>query len=146
MRAIFIILLSLCFSCSTKSTDHAEDKYVLMNDLWQNRATAEDVKKTFGHHFKDVESGIIYTFPNSKFPERGFFFDSSNKLRGQFAFMDQASLERLKKTIKCEWKEIEEKRSIAHYTRIFKKGSCSNPSISYETYPDLNAYEVRWKR
>lgn len=146
MRTIFIILLLFCFSCTTGSTYHTEDKYVLMNDLWQNKATDKDVKRTFGHNFKDVESGIIYTFPNSKFPELGFFFDSSSKLRGQFAFMDQASLERFKKAIKCDWKETEEKKSIAHYTRTIKKGSCLNPSISYETYPDLNAFEVRWKK
>jgi hypothetical protein len=145
MRTILFMFFAFCFSCSTKSTDQLRDKYTLMNDLWQKKATAEDVKKTFGDNFKEVASGIIYTFPNSKFPELGFFFDSSNKLRGQFAFMDEASLGRFKKTLKCNWQETQEERTIAHYIRTIKKGLCTDLSISYETYLSLNAYEVRWK-
>lgn len=146
MRTILIVILTLCFSCSTKPTNEVKDKYILMNDLWQKKASIDEIKKSFGNNSKSVDSGIIYTFPNSKFPEIGFFFDSSSKLRGQFAFMDEASLEYFKKAMKCEWKESEEKRPIAHYTRTIKKGSCSDLSITYETYPSLNAFEVRWKK
>ena len=145
MRIVFLTILTLCFSCSTKPTDQVKDKYALMNDLWKDKANAEDIKRAFGDAFKEVESGIIYTFPNSKFPELGFFFDSSNKLRGQFAFMDEASLGRFKKTLKCNWQETQEERTIAHYLRTIKKGLCTDLSISYETYLSLNAYEVRWK-
>ena len=145
MRIVFLTILTLCFSCSTKPTDQVKDKYALMNDLWKDKANAEDIKRAFGDGFKEVESGIIYTFPNSKFPELGFFFDSSNKLRGQFAFMDEASLGRFKKTLKCNWQETQEERTIAHYLRTIKKGLCTDLSISYETYLSLNAYEVRWK-
>ena len=146
MRIVFLTILTLCFSCSTKPTDQVKDKYALMNDLWKDKANAEDIKRAFGDGFKEVESGIIYTFPNSKFPELGFFFDSTNKLRGQFAFMDEAALESFKKTMNCNWRETEEKRQIAHYIRTINKGTCSSLSISYETYVGLNAYEVRWKR
>jgi hypothetical protein len=145
MRIVFLTILTLCFSCSTKPTDQVKDKYALMNDLWKDKASAEDIKRAFGDGFKEVESGIIYTFPNSKFPELGFFFDSSNKLRGQFAFMDEASLGRFKKALKCNWQETQEERTIAHYIRTIKKGLCTDLSISYETYLSLNAYEVRWK-
>lgn len=146
MRTMYFIVLIFCISCSSKSTNQSKDKYILMNDLWQKKATDEEVKKSFGDNSKKVDSGVIYTFPNSNFPEIGFFFDSSTKLREQFAFMDEASLERFKKVIKCDWKETEEQREIAHYTRTIKKGSCSDLSISYETYPSLNAFEVRWKK
>jgi len=146
MKMIVFVLLNLCFSCSTKSTNQIKDNNILMNDLWQKKATAEDVKKVFGDNFKQVDSGIIYTFPSSKFPERGFFFDSSDKLRGQFIFMNKAALENFKKAITCDWKESEEKKTIAHYTKMIKKGSCSSLSISYEADPSLNAFEVRWKK
>lgn len=146
MRTVLFFILILCFSCSTKSTNEMKDKFVLMNDLWQKKVTAEDVKKMFGENFKEVDSGIIYTFPNSKFPEQGFFFDSSQKLRGQFAFMDEASLVRFKKALGCDWKESEEKRTVAHFERTIKKGLCPKLSMSYETYPGLNAYEFRWKK
>lgn len=76
----------------------------------------------------------------------GFFFDSSNKLRGQFAFLDESSLQHFKKAVHCEWKETEEVKDVDHYQRTIKKGSCPNLSISYETYLGLNTYEVRWKR
>ena len=146
MRTMYFIVLIFCLSCSSKSTTLSKDKFVLMNDLWQKKATYEEVKKNFGDNSKKVDSGVIYTFPNSNFPEIGFFFDSSTKLHEQFAFMDETSLESFKKLIKCVWKETEEKREIAHYTRTIKKGTCSDPSISYETYPSLNAFEVRWKK
>jgi hypothetical protein len=145
MRLMIFMVILFCFSCSSSSTNIIKDKYVAMNDLWDKKASVEEVKEIFGPDFKNVESGIIYTFANSKFPELGFFFDASNKLRGQFAYIDPTSLERLKQAIKCDWQETEEKRSIAHYTRTIKKGFCQDSSISYETYPDLNAYEVRWK-
>lgn len=146
MKTVLITILALCFSCSTKQIAEKKDKYILMDDLWREEATIDEIKKTFGDHFKEVESGIIYTFPNSNFPETGFFFDSSSKLRGQFVFMDEASLARFKKAMKCNWKETEETKLVTHYTRTYTKGSCTDLSISYETYPEMNAFEVRWKR
>jgi hypothetical protein len=106
----------------------------------------EDVKKVFGNKSHSVESGIIYTYPNSKFPEMAFFFDSSNKLREQFVFLQEAELQKFKSTINCKLKETVETRDIAHYQRTIKKGSCSELNITYETYPDLNAFELRWKK
>ena len=49
-------------------------------------------------------------FPNSKFPEIGLFFDSSDKLLEQFVFMDKSSLESFKSALKCKWNETEEMR------------------------------------
>ena len=146
MRIMLIPILIFFFSCSTKSIVEEKEKYVLMNNLWQKETTIEDIKKNFGNNFKDVEGGIIYTFPNSKFPEMGFFLNASKKLREQFIFIDEISLVHFKEAIKCEWKETEEKKTTAYYTRTIKKGFCKNLSIIYETYPSLNALEVRWKK
>jgi hypothetical protein len=117
-----------------------------MNELWKMNASSDEVKKVFGNKFKVVESGITYSYPNSKFPEKAFFFDNSDKLREQFVFLQEAALQEFKKATNCKWIESEEVRNIAHFQRIVKKGSCPDLNISYETYLDLNAYEVRWKR
>jgi hypothetical protein len=146
MRTLIFLLLALCVSCTTNTKEQVTSTYLEMKNLWKKNATTEDVKKTFGNNFKEVDSGIIYTFANSKFPEFGFFFDTSNKLRSQFAYMGEASLESFKKELKCDWKETQENKSIAHYTKIVKKGSCTDRSISYEMNSGLNAFEVRWKK
>ena len=109
------------------------------------KANSAEVKKTFGDKFSIVESGIAYNYPNTKFPEMAFFFDSSNKLREQFVFLQEAALQEFKKAMNCKWKETEEVKAMAHYQRTIKKGSCPELGISYETYLDLNAYELRWK-
>lgn len=146
MKMILILFVVSLYSCSVTSKAEGKNKFIQMHELWKMKASPDDIKKTFGMSFKDVDSGITYSFPNSKFPEMGFFFDGSNNLREQFAFLDEASLQDFKKTIHCEWKETEEVKDIAHYQRTIKKGTCPNLSISYETYLGLNAYEVRWKR
>lgn len=117
-----------------------------MNDLWKMNGGIEDVKKVFGNKSRPVESGIMYTNPNSKFPEMAFFFDSSNKLREQFVFLQKAKLQEFKKEINCNWQETVETRDIAHYQRTIKKGSCPELNITYATYLDLNGFELRCKR
>lgn len=146
MRMMLSIFLIFAFSCSTFSVSEAKSKYIQMHELWKMNASVDDVKKVFGLNFIGVDSGITYSYPNSKFPEMGFFFDSSNKLREQFVFMQEKALTQFKSSLDCKWKETEEVRDIAHYQRIIKKGACPSLSITYETYLDLNAYEVRWKR
>jgi hypothetical protein len=61
-------------------------------------------------------------------------------------FLQETALQEFKKAMNCKWKETEEVKAIAHYHRTIKKGSCPELGISYETYFDLNAYELRWKR
>jgi hypothetical protein len=143
---IFIVALFSIISCSSNDIVINESKYIQMNDLWKMNGGIEDVKKVFGNKSRPVESGIMYTYPNSNFPEMAFFFDSSNKLREQFVFLQEAALQELKKEINCKWKETVETRDIAHYQRTIKKGSCPELNITYETYLDLNAFELRWKR
>lgn len=145
MKILFIALFSI-ISCSSNDIAMKESKYIHMNDLWKMNAGIEDVKKVFGNKSHSVESGIMYTFPNSKFPEMAFFFDNSNKLREQFVFLQEAALQEFKKEINCNWKETVETRDIAHYQRTIKKGCCPELNITYETYLDLNAFELRWKR
>lgn len=143
---IFIVALFSIFSCSSNDIVINESKYIQMNDLWKMNGGIEDVKKVFGNKSRPVESGIMYTYPNSNFPEMAFFFDSSNKLREQFIFLQEAELQKFKSTINCKWKETQEIKDISHYQRTIKKGSCSELNITYETYLDLNAFELRWKR
>jgi hypothetical protein len=145
MKIFFVALLSI-ISCSSNEIAIKGSKYIQMNDLWKMNARIKDVKKVFGNRTTTVESGILYTYPNSKFPEMAFFFDSSNKLREQFVFLQESALQDFKKTINCKWKETEEIKNIAHYQRTIKKGSCPELNITYKTYIDLNAYELRWKR
>lgn len=147
-EVVYQLILPLLFfisSCST-SAEVKKNKYLLLNELWEKQSTKSEVIKTLGDGFVEVDSGIVYRYPNSKRPEIGLFFDSFDRLDEQFVFMDEQSLIQFKSAINCKWKETEEKKDIAHYQRIIKKGICSNKSIHYETYFDLNAYEVRWKR
>ncbi len=146
MKIFYMVILITITSCSSNDVVGSKSKYVQMNDLWEMKANISDVKKVFGNDFHVVDSGITYSYPNSKFPQMAFFVDSSNKLREQFIFLQEAALQEFKKAMKCKWKETEEIRDIAHYQRIIKKGFCPKLNISYETYLDLNAYEVRWKR
>ena len=142
-RSLFLLLL---ISACSSSSERTKYKYLILNELWEKHSTKSEVVKTLGGGFTEVDSGIVYSYPNSKRPEVGLFFDSSDRLTEQFVFMSEQALQQFKSTIDCKWHETEEKKEIAHYQRIIKKGTCTVRSISYETYLDLNAYEVRWKR
>lgn len=116
-----------------------------MNEIWKLKVSADQIKKIYGENFMVVETGIIYNYPNSKWPKMGFFFDNDNRLREQFIFLSEVELQEFKNEIKCVWVESEEIKIIAHYYRTIQKGICSDLSIRYETNLDLNAYELRWK-
>lgn len=145
MKMILMLILFSLSSCSSSDTVKPKNKYIQMNNLWKMKANSADVKKTFGDKFNIVKSGITYNYPNTKFPEMAFFFDKSNKLSEQFVFFNEAALQEFKKEMNCKWKETEEVKAMAHYQRIIKKGSCPKLGMSYETYLNLNAYELRWK-
>lgn len=145
MKKVSLFLLLLISACSS-SSERTKNKYLILNKLWEKHSTKTEVVKTLGSGFTEVDSGIVYSYPNSKRPEVGLFFDSSDRLTEQFVFMSEQALQQFKSTIDCKWHETEEKKEIAHYQRIIKKGACTVRSIGYETYLDLNAYEVRWKR
>jgi hypothetical protein len=145
MNKLILILLLLISSCSS-SLESKRYKFQILKELWEKRSTKSEVIKSLGAEFTEVESGIVYKYPNSDRPEIGLFFDSSNRLVEQFLFLDDGYLEHFKSSVNCNWKEVEEVKSVAHYQRTIKKGSCPGLSITYETYLGLNAYEVRWKR
>ena len=145
MKIKKLLLLLLISACSS-SAENKKYKSLMLNELWENHSTKNEVIKSLGYGFIEVDSGIVYTYPSSKRPEIGLFFDASNRLVEQFAFLDETSLQHFKKSVNCKWEEAEEVKNVAHYQRTIKKGSCSTLSITYETYLGLNAYEVRWKR
>ncbi len=145
MKKLILSLLFLISAC-TSSAENKKSKYLVLNDLWEKRSTRSEVTKVLGNDYVETDSGIMYRYPNSKRPEIGLFFDSSDRLIEQFVFMPEQALQQFKSAIDCKWQEAAEKKDIAHYQRIIKKGICPALSISYETYLDLNAYEVRWKR
>lgn len=145
MKKLILPLLLFISACST-SAEVKKNKYLLLNELWQKHSTRSEVIRTLGDGFIEVDSGIVYRYPNSNRPEIGLFFDSSNRLDEQFVFMGEQSLTQFKSSLECKWKETEEVIDVAHYQRTIRKGSCPDLSISYETYLGLNAYEVRWKR
>ncbi len=141
-----IVPLLLFISACTSSAEPKKNKYLVLNELWKNRSTSNEVIKMLGNDYVKNDSGILYLYPNSKRPEIGLFFDSSDRLIEQFVFMGEQALQQFKSDIDCKWQETEEKKDIGHYQRIIKKGTCTALSIGYETYLDLNAYEVRWKK
>jgi hypothetical protein len=53
------------------------------------RSTRCEVVKILGNDYVKTDSGILYRYPNSKRPEIGLFFDSSNRLIEQFVLMDE---------------------------------------------------------
>ncbi len=145
MMKLTLFILFFITSC-TSSTENKKSKYLVLNELWEKHSTRSEVIKTLGNDYVETDSGILFLYPNSKRPEIGLFFSSSEKLTEMFAFMNEQALNNLKSTIDCHWQESEEKKDIAHYQRIIKKGICNAHHIRYETYLDLNGYEVRWKR
>ena len=145
MKKLTLFLIFLISAC-TSSAENKKSKYIVLNDLWEKRSTRNDVIKALGDDYVKTDSGVLYLYPNSKRPEIGLFFDSSNRLTEQFVFIPEQALQQLKSAINCKWQETAEEKDIAHYRRIIKRGTCTSLSISYETYLDLNAYEVRWKR
>lgn len=140
----FFLLFTLC-ACSS-SLQVRDKKYLVLKELWEKSSKRAEAIKELGGGFSQVDSGIVYTYPNSKRPEIGLFFDSSDRLIEQFVFIDEKSLVQFKASIHCKWNETEEERAIAHYYRTIKKGSCPKLNIYYEAFPDINAYEVRWKK
>jgi hypothetical protein len=145
MKKLILSLLFFISACSSIA-ENKKSKLLTLNELWEKHSTKSEVLNSLGNGFKEVDSGIVYTYPNSDRPEIGLFFDASDKLVEQFAFLDEASLYQFKKLVNCKWKETEEVKNVAHYQRTIKKGYCPTLSITYETYLGLNAYEVRWKR
>ena len=134
-----ILPLLLSISACTTSDENKKSKYLVLNELWEKQSTKSEVIKFLGDDYIETDSSILYRYPNSKRPEIGLFFDSSGKLTEQFVFMPEQALRKFKSAIDCKWQETEEKKDVAHYQRIIKKGTCPALSISFETYIDLNA-------
>lgn len=141
-----VLSLLLVISACTSSVENQKNKYLVLNELWTNHSTKSEVIKMLGNGYIETDSGILYRYPNADRPEIGLFFDSSSRLEEQFVFMGEQELKQFKSAINCKWQETEEKKDVAHYQRIIKKGLCPTLNIKYETYLNLNGYEVRWKK
>jgi hypothetical protein len=100
-----------------------------MNEIWKLKVIADEIKKIYGENFMAVETGIIYNYPNSKWPKMGLFFDYDKRLHEQFIFLSEVELQAFKNEINCAWVESDEIKIIAHYYRTIQKGICSEFSI-----------------
>jgi len=140
MRFMPFLLLIVACAASKKSPD----RYAMINKLWHERATKEQVIKELGPTFEEKHSGIIYWF-TWKSIESGHFFDASGRLKIQFLFVPKERFDELKKTISCSWNEKSEMKSIGHTVHSIESGKCSSENISYSYRPSMLLYEFRWE-
>ena len=73
MKKLILILLLLISGCSS-SGENKRYKFHIQNDLWEKQSTKSEVIKSLGAGFTEVDSGIVYKYPNSDRPEIGLFF------------------------------------------------------------------------
>ena len=140
MRLVPLLLLLTACAASKRSPD----RYAVINRLWHERATKDQVIKELGPSFEKKHSGIIYWFA-WKSIESGHFFDSSGRLKVQFLFVPKEKFNELKKTISCLWDEKSEMKSIGHTVQSIESGKCVSENISYEYRPSMLLYEFRWE-
>ena len=137
----FILLFSvMACTLSQKNDDH----YTVINTLWREKATRDQVIEKLGSDYEKKHNGIIYRFP-WKSIESGHFFDSSGKLSMQFLFVTKERLQDLKKIISCSWNEKSESKDIGHTVHSIESAKCVSENISYEYRPSMLLYEFRWK-
>lgn len=138
----FIPFLFLFIACTIEIK--SPDRYALINSLWREKATKDQVIKKLGASFEEKHNGIIYSF-NWGSIESGHFFDSSGKLEVQFLFVPKEKFDGLKKIISCLWNEKSENKSIGHTVYNIESGKCASENISYVYRPSMLLYEFRWE-
>ncbi len=137
-----LILLFLIAACTLSQKNY--EKYAVIDQLWHEKATKDQVIKNLGSDFEEKHKGIIYRFP-WKSIESGHFFDSSGKLTVQFLFVPKEKFREFKKNISCSWIEKSESKDIGHTIVTIESGKCASENISYEYRPSMLLYEFRWE-
>ena len=75
MKKLILSLLFFISACSSIA-ENKKSKLLTLNELWEKHSTKSEVLNSLGNGFKEVDSGIVYTYPNSDRPEIGLFFSS----------------------------------------------------------------------
>jgi hypothetical protein len=122
----------------------SDECYSVINKLWREKATRDQVIEKLGSVYEKKHDGIIYRSP-WKSIESGHFFDSVGKLTVQFLFVPKERFQDLKKIISCSWSEKSEFKDIGHTIHTIESGKCASENISYEYRPSMLLYEFRWK-
>lgn len=144
MVLVRIILLVLPFSSRAGSIEN--NKALLLNELWGQKASQEKIIQVLGPGFTNMNDEIIYRYPNSAVIESGHHFDKNKRLQYQFFFTDEKTLKEFKEKVVCNWLENlqAEIKGDAHST--YKIGRCDPKEISYKFWASKNSFEIRWGR
>lgn len=137
-----LILLFLVAACTFGQKNH--ERYVVIDRLWHEKATIDQVIKKLGSDYEKKHEGIIYR-SSGKSIESGHFFDSSGRLTVQFLFVPREKFKDLKKIISCSWNEKSESKNIGHTIHTIESGKCASENITYEYRPSMLLYEFRWE-
>ncbi|MCM2349967.1 MAG: hypothetical protein NDI69_08090 [Bacteriovoracaceae bacterium] len=136
------ILLFLVAACTFGQKNH--ERYAVIDRLWHEKATIDQVIKKLGSDYEQKHEGIIYR-SSGKSIESGHFFDSSGRLTVQFLFVPREKFKDLKKIISCSWNEKSESKNIGHTIHTIESGKCASENITYEYRPSMLLYEFRWE-
>jgi len=137
-----LILLFSVVACTLGQK--SDERYSVINKLWREKATRDQVIEKLGSDYEKKHGGIIYR-SSWKSIESGHFFDSVGKLTVQFLFVPKERFQDLKKIISCSWSEKSEFRDIDHTIHTIESGKCASENISYEYRPSMLLYEFRWE-
>ncbi|HXH32757.1 MAG TPA: hypothetical protein VNJ01_18310 [Bacteriovoracaceae bacterium] len=140
-------LLFFISACTIPTATPKDKKYVQMYDLWKLNPSREDVLNAFGTTFEAKGDGVIYRPSQHKSSiDSGHFFGPTGLLEEQFILISKTDLENLKQQRPCPWREKSEMKSIGHSVQVIESGVCASIGISYEYFPSMLLYEVRWKK
>lgn len=142
LSLILIVFLGSCTSANKKRSNESE--LIQMNNVWQAKSTKENIIKSFGQNFKEVEEGISYNYGATSFTKMAFFFNESNKLVDQFAIIDDEALNNFKNELHCDWDVRKSQLDKVHAVKTIESGECLDQHVKYFFRKDLGFYEVRW--
>jgi hypothetical protein len=143
MKYLFLGLFFV-FACSLQKQKY-ESKPVLMDSLWKNTSTKEDIIKKLGNEYKDLGYAVVY--PSKwKGSISSVHWLKDNVLSEQIIYLDEKSFEQMKLDISCNWEENETLEGHGHTVYSIKHGKCIENNIDYNYKPGSAHYEVRWKK
>ncbi len=140
-------MLGLVFTACSSPTSpkKIEDDLIVMDRLWNIKASKDEVLKQFGKGYSDVEEGVEYRLSEMNKYEKAFFFDNNESLIEQFAVVTLEELEQFKKSVHCTWNERKARLRQVDVVLDIKSGNCKEKQISYSFDPVGHLYEIRWK-
>ncbi|MDH4467507.1 MAG: hypothetical protein QE271_05565 [Bacteriovoracaceae bacterium] len=139
-----ILLVLFLMSCVSSRSSLKEERFLFLDRAYMQNYHKEDVEKEFGAADEIAGNGIIYNFQEFKYPQIGVFFDANHKIKTSFYLAEEKELNLIKKSIPCNWIEVEFVLKRSHYFKKVRRGECKEHDIKFQFMEKSNNYEFRW--